>query len=57
MDKLLELRDALQLMVDQAMLFVSDTPEQQHSDRVHLAALAEAWMILDQEVTRLAEEE
>lgn len=56
MNELIAVRDRLQLMVDQAMQFDSVTPEEQHWDRIHLAALAEAWMILDREVNRLSEE-
>jgi hypothetical protein len=57
MNELIDLRDRLQRMADAACDFKSPTEEGEAWDRRHLAALMEAWMILDLEVTRLAEEE
>lgn len=58
MDKLIEMRDALLVESDMAAseLLAAKTHER-HSHRMHLAAIVEAWRILDREVTRLAEEE
>jgi hypothetical protein len=55
MNELIDLRDRLQRMADAACDFTSETADGREWDRRHLAALMEAWMILDREVTRLNE--
>lgn len=58
MDKLIELRDALQVEADTAAAnLLTIQTHARYSHRMYLAAIVEAWRILDREVTRLAEEE
>lgn len=55
---LITVRDSLQELVDESLVGAFHTKKpRKHSDQLHIAALLEAWRILDREVTRLAEEE
>lgn len=55
---MIKVRDELQELCDEALLGAAHTKQaRQYSERLHLAALLEAWRILDSEVARLAEEE
>ena len=58
LDRLSAVRDALLVEVDRsASHLLAIQTHERYSHRMHLAAVAEAWRILDREVTRLAEEE
>lgn len=51
-------RDNLQELADDAAMgLVHSRADDRGSQRIYLAAIVEAWRILDREVTRLAEEE
>lgn len=58
MEKLIEIRDALLVEADTAAADLVTIPRHiRYSHRMYLAAIVEAWRILDREVARLAEEE
>jgi hypothetical protein len=55
---LISIRDTLQELLDEALISAMHAKrERQHSERLYIAALSDAWRILDREVARLEKEE